>query len=99
TTSAPYPARPEPPPALERSPESVDAWGYALYKTGQWRRAQSRRRCSLSGAAHREQVWHLLRPWHSLENTGKHISVDHETSVPGQDEPGPPRSVPVEGYL
>src|SRR4030095_16951296 len=36
---------------LRSGPESVDACMYALYKTGRWRRAQSRRRCSLSGAA------------------------------------------------
>src|SRR5262245_60011288 len=72
---------PEHPPALE----SVDACRYVLYKTGQWRRAQSRRRCSLSGAAPREQ--RLLRPWHSPENTGTHISVDCEIGTPGRASP------------
>jgi hypothetical protein len=34
-------------------PESVDAARRRLYKGGNWRRAQSRRRCSLSGAGNR----------------------------------------------
>jgi hypothetical protein len=38
-------------PACPAGPESVDAAWRALYKERQWRRAQSRRRCSLDSAA------------------------------------------------
>jgi hypothetical protein len=55
---------------------------YALYKTGQWRRAQFRRRCSLSGAARPASKYAPALA--SLREHWNNISVDCEFAAPGE---------------
>jgi small subunit ribosomal protein S20 len=69
---------------VSKGPESVDAARRALYKDRQWRRVQSRRRCSLSGAVMRA----IFAPTMAFSGTpGKNTSVDHAVERPARSSP------------